>query len=151
MWIEGKTTQCGLLSASVGFIRGLHKMGKEGVERRRHQRFQMPSSAFAGLSPYYGKLGRILDLSMGGLAFHYIGTEEPNGSTSIDIFMNDLDSYLDFYLRNVTFKTISDFPVVTDGLATVTLRRMGVQFGKLTQGQRAALEHFIEEHAIGEA
>lgn len=122
-------------------------MGKERVERRKHQRFQVPSSAFAGIGSYFGKVGRILDLSMGGLAFRYIGLEEPNGSSYLDIFMNDLD----FYLRNVPFKTISDFPVITDGLTTVTLRRRGVRFGKLTPPQRAALEDFIEEHAIGEA
>jgi len=84
---------------------------------------------------------------MGGLAFRYIGLEEPNGSSYIDIFMSDLD----FYLRNVSFKTISDFPVVRDGLTTVTLRRRGIQFGKLTPQQSVALEDFIEEHAIGEA
>lgn len=122
-------------------------MGKERVERRRHQRFQVPSSAFAGLGPYFGKVGRILDLSMGGLAFRYIGLEEPNGSTYIDVFMDDLD----FYLRSLPFKTISDFPVVTDGTTTMALRRRGVRFGKLTPQQRAALEDFIEEHAIGEA
>jgi hypothetical protein len=54
-------------------------MGKERVERRKHQRFQVPSSAFAGIGSYFGKVGRILDLSMGGLAFRYIGLEEPNG------------------------------------------------------------------------
>ena len=122
-------------------------MEKKRVERRKHQRFQVPSSAFTGLGPYFGKVGRILDLSMGGLAFRYIGFEEPNGSIYIDVFMNDLD----FYLRSLPFKTISDFPVVTDGTTTITLRRRGVRFGKLTPQQRAALEDFIEEHAIGEA
>ena len=122
-------------------------MGKERAERRRNKRFQVPSSAFAGLGPYFGKVGRILDVSMGGLAFRYIGLEEPNGSTNLDIFMNDLD----FNLRNVPFKTISDFPVITDGRTAVTLRRRGVQFGKLTPQQKDAVEDFIEEHAIGEA
>ena len=118
-----------------------------GSDRRKHKRFQLPMSAFAGLGPYFGKVGRILDISMGGLAFRYIGGEEPNGSTYIDIFMNDLD----FYLRNLQYKTISDFPVVTDSLSTVTLRRRGVHFVKMKPQQRDALKDFIEEHAIGEA
>jgi c-di-GMP-binding flagellar brake protein YcgR len=122
-------------------------MEKERVERRKHQRFQLPTSAFAGLGPYFGKVGRILDISMGGLAFRYVGLEEPNGATYIDIFMNDLD----FYLRNLQCKTISDFPVVTDGLTTVTLRRRGVEFVKMKPQQMDALKDFIEEHAIGEA
>ena len=88
-----------------------------------------------------------MDISMGGLAFRYLGLEEPNGSTYIDIFMNDLD----FYLRNVTYRTISDFPMVTDGRTTVALRRRGVQFLRMTPQQKAALEDFIQEHAVGEA
>jgi hypothetical protein len=122
-------------------------MGKERAERRRHRRFQVPSSAFAGLGPYFGKVGRILDVSMGGLAFRYIGLEEPNGSSYLDIFINDLD----LYLRKVPFQTISDFPVITDSSTAVTLRRRGVQFGEMTPQQRDALGNFIEEHAIGEA
>jgi hypothetical protein len=122
-------------------------MEKERAERRKHQRFQLPTSVFAGLGPYFGKVGRILDISMGGLAFRYIGREEPNGATYIDIFMNELD----FYLRKLQCKTVSDFPVVTDGLTTVTLRRRGVQFVKMKPQQMDALKDFIEEHAIGEA
>ena len=122
-------------------------MEKKRVERRKHQRFQLPSSAFVGLGPYFGTVGRIVDISMGGLAFRHLGQEEPNGSTYIDIFMNDLD----FYLRNLSYKTISDFPMVTDGRTTVTLRRRSVKFSKMTPQQKAALKDFIERYAVGEA
>ncbi|MBW1743960.1 MAG: PilZ domain-containing protein, partial [Deltaproteobacteria bacterium] len=122
-------------------------MAKKRLERRKFKRFQMPTSSFAGLGPYFGKVGGIVDLSMGGLAFSYIGIEEPNGSSYLDVFLVDHD----FYLRRVSFVTISDIAIVPDGHTAMTLRRRGVRFGKLTPRQRSQLENLIQNYAIGEA
>jgi hypothetical protein len=122
-------------------------MARVQAERRRHKRYQVPLGAFVGLGPYFGKVGRILDLSMGGLAFRYMGTDEPNGSSYLDIFLIDND----FYLRKLRFFTVTDRAMGTEVPTSATLRRRGVQFGRLTQRQRNALEQFIEEYAIGEA
>ncbi len=120
---------------------------KERVERRKHKRFQVRKGGFAGLGPYFENIGPIIDVSMGGLGFRYIGSEETNGSY-LDIFLADDD----FYLRNVRFKTIWDFKSVNETLSSsVTMRRRGVQFKKLTDHQRSQLEYFIKNHAVGEA
>ena len=120
---------------------------KERVERRKHKRFQIRKGGFVGLGPYFGKVGPIIDVSIGGLGFRYIGSEETNGSY-LDIFLADDD----FYLRNVRFKTIWDFKTVDETLSSsVTMRRRGVQFKKLTDHQRSQLEYFIKNHTVGEA
>jgi hypothetical protein len=84
---------------------------------------------------------------MGGLAFRYMGTDEPNGSSYLDIFLIDDD----FYLRQLPFLTISDFATVTEAPTSTTLRRRGVKFRALTKQQKSQLEHFLDKHAIGEA
>lgn len=120
---------------------------KERVERRKHKRFQVPRGAFVGLGPYFETVGPIMNVSVGGLGFRYIGSEEPNGSY-MDIFLSD--DY--FYLRNVRFKTIWHMKTVNKAPSGgMTMRRMGVQFKKVTQYQRSQLEYFIENYAIGEA
>jgi len=121
-------------------------MTKKRLERRKSKRFRLPTSSFAGLGPYFGKVGGILDVSMGGLAFSYIGIEEPNDSLYLDVFLIDHD----FYLRRVPFVTISDIPIVPDVRQDMTLRRRGVRFGKLTPQQKSQLDHLIQNYAIGE-
>jgi hypothetical protein len=122
-------------------------MAKKRVERRKFKRFQMPTSAFAGLGPYFGKVGRVVDLSMGGLSFRYMGAEEPDDSTYLDVFSSNDD----FYLGKVSLETIWDAPLIPDVSSAATLRRRGVWFRKLTSRQRSQLEHLIENYAIGEA
>jgi hypothetical protein len=51
--------------------------GKKLVERRKHKRFQAPIGVFVGIGPGFTKVGRITDMSLGGLAFRYLGREEP--------------------------------------------------------------------------
>lgn len=45
------------------------------VEHRKHRRFQAPKGVFVGVGPDFVKVGRLRDLSMGGLAFRYVGDE----------------------------------------------------------------------------
>jgi hypothetical protein len=121
--------------------------GKERVERRKHKRFQVQGGAFVGLGPHFETVGPIMNVSLGGLGFRYIGSEEPNGSY-LDMFLTD--EY--FYLRNIRFKTIWHMKTVNKAPSdSLTMRRTGVQFKKLKHNQRSQLEYFIENYAIGEA
>ena len=123
-------------------------MTKVQGERRKYKRFQVPIGTFVGFGPYFGKVGEILDLSLGGLSFRYMGIDEPNGSSYLDIFLIDND----FYIRKLSFVTVTDFATVTEmAPISTTLRRRGVKFRTLTRQQRSDLEHFIDRHAIGEA
>ena len=124
---------------------------KETAERRKHKRFKVQAGAFAVLRPqwpYSTKLGQVIDMSMGGLAFRYIDTEgETSGPCELDIFTADSN----FYLHEIPFKNISDFEMDNvPSLASIRMRRCGLQFGELTQSQIFDLEYFIQNHATGE-
>ncbi|MBW1860096.1 MAG: hypothetical protein JRI70_08495 [Deltaproteobacteria bacterium] len=83
-------------------------------------------------------MGQIIDVSMGGLAFRYVGTEEPSNG-ELSIFLAERD----FYVGQIPFRTVSDFEIAGKTSSTsVTLRRSGVQFGKLTDHQTSQMEHF---------
>ena len=124
---------------------------KEIVERRKHKRFQVKDGAFAVAmppQPCSTPLGQIIDVSRGGLAFRYIAGEEgSNGSFELVILLANNN----FHSDKVPFETISDFEIANEvPFSSITMRRRGVQFGKLTDKQISQLDYFIRNHAIGE-
>lgn len=120
---------------------------KKLVERRKHKRFQVPTGAFVGIGPDFTKVGRPGDISMGGLAFSYVGSEEPSNGSYLDLFSTD--SY--FYLCYLPINTISDCELVNKApFNSKTMRRCTVKFGKLTHSQKFQLAHFIQNHTATE-
>lgn len=121
--------------------------GKELVERREHRRFEVPIGVFVAFRPHDTRLGEIVDISTGGLAFRYLATKEPsNGSCKLKIFPTEGDSYL----NDVLFETITDFGTYQIPFTSITMRRSGVQFGELTHNQMSQLKLFIHNHATGQ-
>ncbi|NVM22536.1 MAG: PilZ domain-containing protein [Desulfobacterales bacterium] len=119
---------------------------KKLVERRKHTRFHAKDGALALLTSGSAKLGQIIDISVGGLAFCYIADEErSNGSFELGLFFSDNG----FYLDGVRFEIISDFEIGDEvPLNSITMRRCGVQFAKLTHNQISQLEYFIQNYTL---
>jgi c-di-GMP-binding flagellar brake protein YcgR len=118
----------------------------EFVERRKHQRFQIPTGSFVALGPDDTILGRIIDISLSGVAFHYMGDTlcfRPKDESYLDIHLTEGD----LSLKKVPVETVSD-DEISD---VVSSKLVSVQFGQLTHHQISQLEHFIEDYAIGEA
>ena len=90
------------------------------------------------------KLGRIDNISMGGLVFRYIESQtKSNESFVLDILLADCG----FYLGNLLFKTISDIEVYEDlPIDSVKTRQLLVQFKKITPEQKIQLDYFIRNH-----
>ena len=121
--------------------------GKEWVERRKPKRFEVPIGAFVAFRPRDTRLGEIIDISMGGLAFRYLATKEPsNGSCKLKIFLTEGDSYL----NDVLFETITDFGTYEIPFTSITMRRSGVQFGELSHNQMSRLQHFVHHYTEGD-
>ena len=120
----------------------------EIIERRDHMRFKTQEGAFATLRGQISKLGQIIDISKGGLAFRYIDTgDPPNESSELDIFLAEIG----FHLEKIAFKTISDSEADREHpFSTIKMRRRGVQFTVLKQDQISQLEYFIQNHTTGE-
>ena len=116
-------------------------------EQRKDKRFQVPKDAFAALGPDYIKVGQIINISMGGLAFRYLGSEEPSNALELDIFL----ARRAFYLYKLPCETVWDFVTDEKPFSSINMKRCGLQFGQLTQSQISELQYFIQDYAVGKA
>lgn len=116
------------------------------AERRKHKRFQVEDIAFAVLRGQVELLGQIIDISRGGLAFHYIVSgRNVKSSSELDILL----AYYGLYMEKIQFKTISDFQIPNKSpFSPIIMRRHGVKFGELMPNQASRLEDFIREYTI---
>ena len=120
---------------------------REIVERRKHKRFLARRDAYVAVRPGYLKLGRVIDIGIGGLTFRYIAEgHPPDLSSQLDIFLASQD----FYLDKVPFETISDFQADAIPFSSVSMRECSVQFGDLTSEQKSQLAFFIQNHTTEE-
>jgi hypothetical protein len=118
---------------------------KELVDRRKHKRFEVPIGAFIVLGPHSSKVGRIIDISMGGIAFRHVDKEEPsNRLNQVDLFHIDSD----FCLKNLPCETVSELETYESPFGSFIIREYAVQFRDLTPHQLSQLEYFIRSHTI---
>jgi hypothetical protein len=95
-------------------------------ERRKHKRFLAKEGAFVELRDYRGKIGEIIEVSKGGLAFQYIDVgDRPKESLRLDIFLK----HAGLRLEKLPAETVSDAEItklIQQGITTMT--RHGVTF-----------------------
>jgi hypothetical protein len=123
-------------------------MTKEmNAERRKFARVLAQDMAFAALRDGFKTVGRIRDISVGGLCFSCFkeNSEKISEShhTEVDIFL----SKNGFHLRNVPCRVVYDIPNSSDdhGLF-VQMNRCGVSFGGLHKTQLDELNFFIKHY-----
>lgn len=120
------------------------------VERRKHHRVLTQNNAFAALGSDYSKVGKIKNISSGGLAFEYIvGEESQMQSNQVDIFLTGKV----FHLYNVPCRLIYDIevhiPHVNNHFVKMlTTKRCGLQFEKLTEEEKNQLMQLIDSANI---
>ena len=141
------------------------------IECRSHKRFQLDKDAFAmirsistGPLEIIGKsmgciacavfnakpvkLGKIENISVGGLMFHHVGSKAKlSRALVLDILLADCG----FYLANMPFKTISDvlIPEEIPGDA-IEMRQVRLQFQELKVIQQTRLKNFIVNYGTEE-
>ena len=122
-------------------------MTKTTVERRKHKRFSVSEGAFVALRPSDSGVGRLIDISMGGLTCDYITMQTPSvKATQMDLLLtNSAFRLLEIPCQSVWDLTTYDFPTTP-----IHKRRCGVEFRDLTSHQRLQIEHFIENHTVDE-
>lgn len=114
---------------------------------RKYKRLRAEDGAFVDLRIKPVKVGKIVDISRGGLAFRYLRVGGRLGETfELDMFSRNND----FRMEKVPVRTIWDRGSPGQ-LSFSTRRRLrGVQFGKLTQEQLSELECFIFLNTVTE-
>jgi hypothetical protein len=145
--------------------------GEKRLEYRYHKRFQLDKNAFAlirsthaGALKIHGKsmgciacsvfnakparLGKIDNISMGGIMFHHADSKtELHQSLVLDILLADCG----FYLANIPFKTITDVVIPDEVFSdAIEIRQVRLQFQQLNAIQQARLKDFIMNHGTEE-
>jgi len=120
------------------------------TERRKTVRFLPQDETYVVLRPDFTKLGRLINISKGGLSFQYIAPKgHSQGSTQLDLFTSN-DG---FYLSRLPCKVIYDirFPENEESSKLFEHRRCGLEFGEATEVQATQLEVYLKKHVAGEA
>lgn len=122
------------------------------AERRKKERFRPQKMTFIALKPQFVKLGKILDISVGGLCFQYLVKNDQIGNSATlkaDIFMNDNG----YYLPDVSCKLAWDTEIKEEMTLPTGFqsRRSGLQFTRLSKEQKGQLEHYLQQHTAGMA
>ncbi len=120
---------------------------KRTVERRRNKRYKATEGAYAAVSPNSHRLGQIIDISMGGLAFKYIDTssEDMNHDMLPDesIFLSSMG----YYVGDLPFETISDYEVTNaPSFSSMKVRKRHVQFKDLSFKQLFDLDYYLRNN-----
>ena len=118
-------------------------------DQRRHTRFRAEEGAFAVLRNHATRVGQILDISKGGLAFTYVADGlPPNGRCALDIFVSGRG----YGVRGIPYRTVTDFELdKAFYLSCVSMRRRGIQFMDLTEEHQTRLDDLIQNHTLGRA
>ncbi len=122
------------------------------VEQRKFKRFRVDDSAFAVFRPEFRKLGRIIDISWGGLCLEYLdqnNIHEEFSKAQIDILL----STGGFYMSEVSCEVIYDIQALKDQCTTGKIMgsgRCGIQFGELPEKLTEQLGDFLRNHVSGE-
>ena len=120
-------------------------------EKRRHVRFKAPENLFAALGNSFPKVGKIRDISMGGVAFEYIPNEkEETGTTHVDIFLSGNG----FYLSKIPCEAVYDIhqkaPLFgSHDFSSIDVNRCGVAFKKLKKENYEQLVYLLDQHTTG--
>jgi PilZ domain len=120
---------------------------KQRTDQRKYKRLRAQDGAFVDLKTSPIKIGKIVDISRGGLAFRYLQV----GQRLREAFELDMYSrHNDFRMEKVPVKTIWDRQTAGELSFSARTRLRGVQFGKLTQNQFSELERFLLLNTVTE-
>jgi hypothetical protein len=120
---------------------------------RKSRRFGLEDLAFAVFRPEFKKLGRIKDISKGGLACVYLDEQD----LSEDFSKLEIDILLcngEFYMSMIPCEIIYDKKMVEDEykstISFMDSRCCGLKFGPLSKEQKTQLELFLNKHVYQE-
>lgn len=119
-------------------------------EHRKHTRLLPHKNAFAALGPDFDKIGKIKDISRGGLAFEYFSKKDSNEETfQVNIVISDHGFYMPDAPCRIVYDVSAHMPNNSGVHFDIMSKRCGIRFGELTEKQTAQLESFLENYTTG--
>ncbi|WP_300458527.1 PilZ domain-containing protein [Desulfobacula sp.] len=120
---------------------------KRTVERRKNKRYKAVEGAYAAISPNSHKLGQIIDISMGGLAFKYIDTGNGDADNETQQEESIFLSSMGYYVGDLPFKTIADYELTNaPSFSSMKVRKRHVQFKDLSFKQLFDLDYYLRNN-----
>ncbi len=120
---------------------------KRTVERRKNKRYKAVEGAYAAISPNSHKLGQIIDISMGGLAFKYIDTSKDDDNDVHPLEETIFLSSMGYYVGDIPFKTIADYEVTNaPSFSSMKVRKRHVKFTDLSFKQLFDLDYYLRNN-----
>ena len=120
-------------------------------DKRKDKRFLIGDEVIVALRNRSSRVGRVKDISMGGLSFEHIYDEDLEGDPS----KSDVSLWVDTYsMADIPCRVVYDIPISEppqyDHLSIhFRTRRCGVQFGNLTENQETQLSFLLKIHTKG--
>lgn len=116
------------------------------AERRRHSRSPVHANAYAAIGRGFTKVGRIRDISEGGLAFDYIvGEGAPGSARWVDLFTAESALHLRGIPCRIVYEIDIEVPRVAKPVAAMlTKRRCGIRFEETPEDHRQSIRLFIQ-------
>jgi PilZ domain len=121
------------------------------TDKRKDKRFLVGEEVIVALRNRTSRVGRVKDISMGGLSFEHIYDEDLEG----DLSKRDVSLWADKHsMADIPCRVVYDIPISEppeyDYLSVhFKTRRCGVQFEKLTENQETQLDSFLKTHTKG--
>ena len=117
------------------------------LDHRKHKRFKTEGEIFAAFvmpnKPII--VGRVLDLSMGGVGVRYLATSKVElGPVSIKIF--DMSSH---HMERIQSTVIYDAEIPEESWSTPAVRRCGIKLGRFASGAKVNFKELMEMHSGG--
>ena len=116
------------------------------TERRKNQRYDVPSLAIAIPRKSHSQVARIVNISKGGMAVRYIEQNDwLDEAREIDIHVNS-----NFLMTHVPIESIRDFKVNNQNyFSIIQEHHCCLQFGPLSPAQESLLDEFITKYTAG--
>lgn len=120
-------------------------------DRRENERRVPEKLTYVAVRPQFSTLGKILDISRGGLCFQYlspVGESLSGDDLDMDMFVKDNGYYLPELHGRRVYETI-EAQVAAEPVG-LEYRKCGIQFERLQPEQRDRLDDFLQHHALAE-
>jgi hypothetical protein len=120
---------------------------KSRRDQRKYQRHPVGGSVYAVWKSPSFRIGSVVDISKGGVAFHYVSVSDddravPEGSVRLDVFENRSLTYISGVQCNIIYDI--QVPEKTWPSSVFQVRRCGAGFRELTSEHHSQLSYFIK-------